>query len=166
MEFLTTDLCDEHPDLVRVVEPLFTNYGGKVFLARRGPKATNEQGCWEFPGGRVEVGEHLTEAIKREFREEYDMEIAVDRLLSVFDHILHKEGQHWVSPTYLAHLVGGQPKIMEPEKCTDIGWFSLGDLPEPLSQITQKNLKEYKAQYSSSRNEKLSGADVSEMELD
>ena len=30
MQFLTTDLCDEHPDLVRVVEPLFANYGGKV----------------------------------------------------------------------------------------------------------------------------------------
>ena len=30
MQFLTTDLCDTHPDLVRVVEPLFTNYGGKV----------------------------------------------------------------------------------------------------------------------------------------
>ena len=25
-----TDLCDAHPDLVRVVEPLFTNYGGKI----------------------------------------------------------------------------------------------------------------------------------------
>jgi len=30
MQFLTTDLCDAHPDLVRVAEPLFTNYGGKV----------------------------------------------------------------------------------------------------------------------------------------
>ena len=30
MQFLTTDLCDAHPDLVRVVDPLFTNYGGKV----------------------------------------------------------------------------------------------------------------------------------------
>lgn len=30
MQFLTTDLCDAHPDLVRVVEPLFTNYGGKA----------------------------------------------------------------------------------------------------------------------------------------
>lgn len=30
MQFLTTDLCDTHPDLVRVVEPLFTNYGGQV----------------------------------------------------------------------------------------------------------------------------------------
>ena len=30
MKFLTTDLCDEHPDLVRVVEPMFTNCGGKA----------------------------------------------------------------------------------------------------------------------------------------
>ena len=30
MQFLTTDLCDEHPDVVCVVEPLFTNYGGKI----------------------------------------------------------------------------------------------------------------------------------------
>lgn len=30
MNFLTTDLCDDHPNLVRVVEPIFTNYGGKV----------------------------------------------------------------------------------------------------------------------------------------
>ena len=30
MQFLTTDLCDAHPDAVRVVEPLFTNYGSKI----------------------------------------------------------------------------------------------------------------------------------------
>jgi len=29
MEYLTPDLCDEYPDLVRVVEPIFKNYGGK-----------------------------------------------------------------------------------------------------------------------------------------
>lgn len=29
MSFVTPDLCDENPELVRVVEPMFTNYGGK-----------------------------------------------------------------------------------------------------------------------------------------
>ena len=29
MEYLTPDLCDEYPDFVRVVEPMFTNFGGK-----------------------------------------------------------------------------------------------------------------------------------------
>lgn len=29
MDYLTPDLCDEHPELVRVMDPLFTNYGGR-----------------------------------------------------------------------------------------------------------------------------------------
>jgi len=29
MKYLTPDLCDKYPDLVRVVEPMFKNYGGK-----------------------------------------------------------------------------------------------------------------------------------------
>lgn len=29
MSFVTCDLCDENPELVKIVEPLFTNYGGK-----------------------------------------------------------------------------------------------------------------------------------------
>ena len=32
---------------------------GRLFLARRGPKANNERGLWEFPGGSVELGERL-----------------------------------------------------------------------------------------------------------
>ena len=29
MNFVTPDLCDENPELVRIVEPMFNNYGGK-----------------------------------------------------------------------------------------------------------------------------------------
>ena len=29
MSFVTCDLCDENPEVVKIVEPLFTNYGGK-----------------------------------------------------------------------------------------------------------------------------------------
>lgn len=124
------------------------NSEGKVFLAKRGPKAKNERGCWEFPGGSVNLGERMTEAIVREFREEYGMEIIVDGLLSVFDHILPEEHQHWVSPTFIARVAKGSPRIMEPEKCSDIGWFSLDNLPEPLSKITWDNLREYETQRS------------------
>jgi mutator protein MutT len=118
---------------------------GQVFLARRGSTASNERGTWEFPGGKVSFGEKLTEAVVREFAEEYGMTIAIDELLGVNDHILLDEQQHWVSPTYLAHHVAGTPQILEPEKCTGIGWFSLHALPEPLSQITREDLTLYAA---------------------
>jgi mutator protein MutT len=123
------------------------NDEGRVFLSQRGPKAKNERGCWEFPGGSVEFGETLAAAIQREFREEYDMQIELVELLDVSDHILPDEGQHWVSPTFIARHAAGEPRIVEPEKCTAIGWFALDALPEPLSQVTQHDVREYRKKY-------------------
>lgn len=119
------------------------NDAGEVFLSQRGPHAKNERDTWEFPGGGVHFGETLKDAIRREFMEEYGMQIDVGELLAVDDHILPDEGQHWVSPTFLARHIGGQAQILEPEKCTAIGWFSLDALPAPLSIITQKNVESY-----------------------
>ena len=71
---------------------IIVDNGGRLFLARRGPQAKNERGLWEFPGGSVEFGEKLADALKREMREEYGVEIAVGELLDVVDHILPAEG--------------------------------------------------------------------------
>ena len=119
------------------------NEQGEVFLAQRGSQAKNERGCWEFPGGSVDFGERLEDAIQREFLEEYDMTIAIERLLHVVDHLLPEEGQHWVSPTYLAHHVSGTPCVVEPDKCSAIGWFALGSLPTPLSRATIEDMRVY-----------------------
>ncbi len=126
---------------------------GRVFLSQRGPKATNERGCWEFPGGKVDFGETLAQAIAREFREEYEMEIEVIELLHVADHILPAERQHWVSPTFIARPVKGEPRIVEPEKCSGIGWFALDELPEPLSVISQEDVRVYRRRNAASNRE-------------
>lgn len=122
------------------------NDRGEVFLSQRGLQAKNERGTWEFPGGTVEYGEKLIDAIVREFLEEYGMVIEVTGLLSVDDHILPDEGQHWVSPTYVARHVSGQPHILEPGKCSAIGWFRMDDLPSPLSMISQANIAAHREQ--------------------
>lgn len=116
---------------------------GRVFLAKRGAGARNEAGTWEFPGGGVAFGERLADAVRREFLEEYGMEVEATGLLGVFDHLLPEEGQHWVSATFLAKHVGGTPEIREPGKCLEIGWFRLDALPRPLSRITEENLTAY-----------------------
>jgi 8-oxo-dGTP diphosphatase len=116
----------------------------RLFLARRGPDAKNERGLWEFPGGSVEFGETLADALRREMREEYGIEIAVGELLDIVDHILPEEGQHWVSPTYLCTIISGEPRILEPGKCSEIGWFLPDEVPEDLTTITQENLRHYR----------------------
>jgi 8-oxo-dGTP diphosphatase len=54
--------------------------GGKVLAARRtAPPALSGQ--WEFPGGKVELGESEPEALARELREELSLEVEVGDLL-------------------------------------------------------------------------------------
>jgi 8-oxo-dGTP diphosphatase len=125
------------------VGAVLVNDAGEIFLAQRGPLAKNERGLWEFPGGSVEFGETLAEALQREMIEEFGIQIEVGKLLDVADHILIEEGQHWVSPTYLCRIVAGEPRIMEPGKCSAIGWFDPKKVPEQLSQISRVNLAHF-----------------------
>ena len=112
---------------------------GKIFLAKRGRGARNERGKWEFPGGSVEFGETLSQALIREIQEEFGFSIQVERLLDVVDHILPDEQQHWVSPTFLCRYGSGTPAILEPHKCDAIEWFPPSSLPE--SELTSASFK-------------------------
>ena len=56
---------------------------GQVFATQRG--YGEFKGWWEFPGGKIESGECLQEALKREIREELDAEIEVKELLETVE---------------------------------------------------------------------------------
>ena len=124
------------------VGAIIFNAEGKVFLAKRGKEARNESGRWEFPGGGVKFGETLEQAAVREIHEEYGFTIEVEELLDVVNHVLPDEKQHWVAPTFLCRYVSGTPAILEPHKCTEIGWFGVDDIPEgELSSASKQSLK-------------------------
>lgn len=117
------------------------NEKGEIFITKRGKKAKNEIGKWEIPGGGVEFGETLQNALKREIKEENDIQIEIIELLGVYDHIIPDEKQHWVSPTFICRLVKGIPKILEPEKCDEIGLFTLEEAQKlDLSLITKYDI--------------------------
>lgn len=121
------------------------NDKGELFLSRRSQNCKNERGHWETPGGSIKFGETQEQAVRREMIEEYGAEIEIIEQFPAADHMIPAEGQHWVATTFLARFKPGQePKIMEPEKCDEIGWFSLDNLPSPLSLITHHDLFQYK----------------------
>lgn len=127
------------------VGALILNEKGEIFLNKRSKLTRNEQGCWEAPGGAVDFNEIREDAVKREIKEEFGIDIEIIKTLQVSDEILSKHKQHWVATTYIAKIKRGQkPKIMEPHKCDGIGWFSLENLPSPLSYITTLDIKAYK----------------------
>lgn len=127
------------------VGAVIINKKGEILLLKRSQNAKNEKGKWEAPGGAVDYWEKRDDAVKREMKEELGVEIVLIEVLQVVDEILPKDKQHWVGTSYLAKIKGNQkPKIMEPTKHDDIGWFDLNNLPSPLSGITISDVNCYK----------------------
>ncbi|HVO43244.1 MAG TPA: hypothetical protein VMT34_11505, partial [Aggregatilineales bacterium] len=77
-------------------------------------------------------------------REEYGITIAVTDLLTVMDHILPEEKQHWVSSSYICRIAEGSPIMLELQKCSEIGWFAVDDIPDAMTQVTQHDLTLYR----------------------
>lgn len=124
------------------VGAMIFNEKGELFLSKRSKNATNEHGCWEVPGGKVDFGETLQDAVKREIKEEYGVDIELVEQFPAANHLIKAEKQHWVPTTFLAKIKSGQkPKILEPKKCDAINWFNLDKLPKPLSIITKIDLE-------------------------
>lgn len=108
-----------------------------------------ERGYWSIPGGRVEMFETFENAVKREIKEETDLDIEVVKNIGICDHILERveeEKVHWITPSYLCRVISGVAKIMEPTKHTEIGWFKLNELPDNLTIPTKKALEDYTKQ--------------------
>ena len=117
------------------------NQEGKLLLAQRGSQAKNEQGLWETPGGGQELGDTMQETLKREMMEELNIEIGIGEVLGTYDHILPEVGQHWVAVSFICKITNGEPTIMEPEKCSQIGWFTLDEAEKlPLSFLGKSDI--------------------------
>lgn len=120
---------------------VLVNDSGQYFLARRGLAARDDQERWEFPGGSVEPFEPRQEAAKRHIASKYGMVIEIERVLNVYDVIDRAQGDHWLSTTYLGRWVEGEPHNLIPDRCDDIGWFSLEKMQGlELSRVTKLNL--------------------------
>ena len=122
---------------------LIINNNNEALLLKRTSKARNMAGYWMQPGGGVEFGEKVEDAVKREIKEELGVDIKIIRFLSFTEGILKEEKQHWVALSFLAEIVGGEIKNFEPEKHEEIKWFKLDNLPEKLAQNTVDSINEY-----------------------
>lgn len=122
---------------------LIINDKNETLLLKRTSNSRNEAGFWSKPGGGVEIGEKVEDAIKREIKEELNVDIELVKFLGYTDHIIKGENQHWVAFSYLAKIVGGELKNLEPEKHEEIKWFSFSELPEKITQTTIEPIREY-----------------------
>jgi mutator protein MutT len=100
---------------------------GRVLLARR--RNPPSEGLWSLPGGRLELGETISECARREVREECGIECEPLEVFHAVDRIhLDSEGRvrfHYLIVDVLARWTSGQPAAGT--DASEVGWFALAE---------------------------------------
>jgi len=103
----------------------------KILLARRYNTGYFD-GDYSFPAGHLDGNETLKQAIAREAKEEIGVLLESTKLKLV--HVMNRKilNDERVDFFFTAKKYQGEPKIMEPDKCDNLNWFKLDNLPENI----------------------------------
>ncbi|MBS0275616.1 MAG: NUDIX hydrolase [Proteobacteria bacterium] len=119
------------PKPVLGVAAVIWNDRREVLLIRRTKEP--RKGQWSLPGGKVEFGESLEDAVRREVREETGIEIALLGLAGVAETVLDAgagaANAHFVLIDYSARAVSGE--AIAASDAADATWFS----PEQVAAL-------------------------------
>ncbi len=109
----------------------------KILLSRRYNTGYRD-GEYSLPAGHLDGAETFKQAMVREAKEEIGL--ILDEINLKLAHTMNRRipNNERIDLFFIARKWQGQPKIMEPEKCDDLSWFDLNNLPkETIPYIKQ-----------------------------
>ncbi len=126
----------------RTATAIITFPPDKILLIKR--RTVPFRGYWALPGGRVESGESIEQAIVREVKEETGLEVAVVRKIGEY----HEQGVQdgveydYYPACFLVNVVGGETRKQESE-IEEIKLFSLDEVPATLAFEHAQMIKDF-----------------------
>jgi len=111
--------------------------GDRILMAQRGKPPL--QGWWSLPGGALEAGEILADAVAREVLEETGLVVKPLRVFEIFERILRDDAgrpeYHYVLIDYVCQVTGGE--LRPGDDVCRVEWMRLDELrPLPITEGT------------------------------
>lgn len=88
--------------------------------------------------GHLEKGESLVESVIRETKEEIDVVVSKENLKLI--NVQHHYKEDYIRVFFYTEKYVGTPKINEPNKCGDLSWFDINQLPENVIPANKRVL--------------------------
>jgi ADP-ribose pyrophosphatase YjhB (NUDIX family) len=109
---------------------------------------------WCVPGGRMDPGETIEECVKREVKEETNIDVALDDLFCVYSDPKIGTLRHYTEDDFSQHVIDifliGTPtsnKIIKSEESLDVKFFKFKDLPDNLVPTVATAINDYRSIY-------------------
>ncbi|MEM0171547.1 MAG: nucleotide sugar dehydrogenase [Thermoproteota archaeon] len=150
IEFLAVGLGSEELEIPKVRMETFLNPAlavnaivakkEKILLVKR----RNEpfSGFWSLPGGFVEYGETVEEAVKREVKEETGLIVELEKLVGVYSERNRHPGRHVVAVCYSTKIKESKISI-DLEENEEAKFFNYRELPKNLAFDHNKMIYDY-----------------------
>lgn len=115
-------------------------WAGKMLIVQRCPQERHNPLVWEFPGGKIEFGEALEEALHREIREETSLAVSMEGLLyaSMF---FPNPSRQVVILTYACTAASDQVNLSDEH--VDYKWATRGEAEALLEDIILADLEQH-----------------------
>ncbi len=127
------------------VHLLLINRAGEVLFGQR-QNTGFEDGAWHLPSGHLEASESVVAALIREAKEEIG--VIIEEHEVEFTHVMHNSSSGGrVAFFFTVHRWAGVPENLEPDKCSGLRWFPLGDLPDHLIPYCREALEYIKTDH-------------------
>lgn len=114
-------------------------------LIKRSPvKYPDVKDPWDIVGGRIDAGSQLLENLKREVKEETELQIISEPILVAAQDIMPNPGKHIVRLTYIADTEG--ESVLDTVENTEYRWLSLDEIKKQegldkyAKEVLEKNL--------------------------
>ncbi|WP_299425292.1 NUDIX domain-containing protein [uncultured Meiothermus sp.] len=131
----------KHP--IPTVGALVRGPSGRVLIVR----TAKWQGRWGVPGGKIEWGEPLEAALKREFREEVGLELSNIRYAMLLEGRFDPQFYRPMHFLFINYFAESQSEAITPnEEITEWAWVAPEEAPSyPLNNITRTLIEGYLA---------------------